>query len=420
MIQLAIIILGFGVAHAGELFAPVLVSPAAQGQPIVQEQQDLQQFVQILSRAPTLRAMRLRYAASQRAEAGAGRLPDPMIGLGYARLRMPMENRPIYEAMIEQPLPRWGERDAARAMAVADSAMASAALHIDIGMLAGQIAMLLAELDGLQARMDEGQFEFKRIRALSDTISARVGQGSATVLDRLAVDTRLESLQVRIADWERQMADKSAEIRAWLAIPATQDLPTFTAPVPATLNVEQTPKIRQALAERDMALAALQAVQSMRRPMMAVGVRGMLEETDDGNERTIGATLSISLPVAHEAIRADIDAALTRVHAAEQLIEAARLQSQAAVNVAKRAVEQAQRITTLATTLIARADAEQQALITAAAGAGVSIAAILDVSDRLAELRIDLIDATVSANLARAELWPHVVMDMPVVTGTKP
>ena len=164
-------------------------------------------------------------AAEQRAEAGAGRLADPMIGLGYARLRMPMENRPIYEAMVEQPLPRWGERDASRALAVADSAMAAAGMQRDVGMLAGQIAMLLAELEGLHARISEGKYELKRIGALSDTISARVGQGSATVLDRLAIDSRSESLIIRIADWERQIADKSAAVSyTHLTLPTNREV----------------------------------------------------------------------------------------------------------------------------------------------------------------------------------------------------
>ena len=400
--------------QAGDVSTPISINSA------VNEQRFLNEFVQALSKAPTVHALRLRYAAAQRAEAGAGRLADPMIGLGYARLRMPMENRPIYEAMVEQSLPRWGERDASRALAVADSAMAAAGMQREVGMLAGQIAMLLAELEGLQARINEGNFELKRIRALSDTISARVGQGSATVLDRLAIDSRSESLAIRITDWERQIADKSADIRAWLAIPTDQPLPIFVAPMPATFDAQQTPEIRQALAERDLALASLQAAQAMRRPMTAIGVRGELEETEDGNERTIGATLSISLPVAHGAISAEIDAAQTRVHAAERLIDAARLQSRTAVEIARRAVDQAQRTTVLATTLMTRADAEQQALATAAAGAGTSITAILDVSDRLAGLRVDLIDATVSANQARAALWPHVLMVLPPVKGTEP
>ncbi len=414
MMRISLFIFSMCILQAGEVSTPITTNS------VENEQRVLNEFVQTLSKAPAVHALRLRYAAAQRAEDGAGRLADPMIGLGYARLRMPMENHPIYEAMVEQSLPRWGERDASRALAVADSAMAAAGMQREVGMLAGQIAMLLAELEGLQARINEGNFELKRIRALSDTISARVGQGSATVLDRLAIDSRAESLAIRITDWERQIADKTGDIRAWLAISADQPMPIFVAPVPATFDAQQTPAIRQALAERDLALASLQTAQAMRRPMTAIGVRGELEETEDGNERTIGATLSISLPVAHGAISAEIDAAQTRLLAAERLIDAARLQSRTAVEVARRAVDQAQRTTILATTLMTRADAEQQALATAAAGAGASITAILDVSDRLAGLRVDLIDATVSANQARAALWPHVLMILPPVKGTEP
>ncbi len=123
MMRISLFIFSMCILQAGEVSTPITTNS------VENEQRVLNEFVQTLSKAPAVHALRLRYAAAQRAEDGAGRLADPMIGLGYARLRMPMENHPIYEAMVEQSLPRWGERDASRALAVADSAMAAAGMQ---------------------------------------------------------------------------------------------------------------------------------------------------------------------------------------------------------------------------------------------------------------------------------------------------
>ncbi len=370
---------------------------------------DLQlQFITQLRQAPIVRSLLFRAEAAEHAQVSAGRLPDPELQVGYARMRMPMETRPIYEIMAAQSLPRWGERDASRALAVATSAEQHAVVERMIGQLASDVAQALAGLTGLQARIAAGEEEQLRINALRNSTDARVANGTATALDRLALDTRSQSLAVRIADWQRQAADLSAHIRSWLALKDTDALPVFVAPDPQIIDTSTTPQIRQALAERDQALASLDTAYAMGRPMTMIGVRGMYEETMSGSERTIGAQLSVSLPVARSAIHADIEAAYARIRAAEQQVIAARLQATYMAGIAERAIKQAERAEELVKLLAARASAEQESLITATASAQQPITILLDIIDRLSDLRIDLIDATVSAQQARATLWPYV------------
>lgn len=376
-------------------------------------------FLQILAQAPRVRALIAQRQAMRHLEGAAGRLADPMLGLGYARKRTPMETMPMYEVMLEQPLPRWGERDAARARAASATRMSEAEIVAELSMLASDVAMALAEIDGLRAQVSEGEAEEQRIAALSRAIDAGVASGDAGALDRLAIDTRRERLRLRLDDQRRLMADRAAEIRGRLALPPEATLPAFAAPAPETIDPAHTHLILDAEARRLEALAELQEARAMGRPETALGLRAGREVADDGNEDTIGVTISISLPVARGAIAANEDAAHARLRAAEQLTEAARWRTTTAIAATRRAITQAERADRLASGLLERAQAEQQTLTAALASAGGDITAVLDLHDRLAELRLAVIDARVQARQAQAGLWVHVIPVLPS-PGTTP
>lgn len=374
---------------------------------------DERAFLLVLAQAPQVRALLAQRQAMRHLEGAAGRLADPMLALGYARRRTPMETMPMYEVMLEQPLPRWGERDAARARASAATRMSDAGIVAEVSMLASDVAMALAEIDGLAAQVNEGEAEEQRIAALSRAIDARVASGDAGVLDRLALETRRERLLLRLDDQRRQLADRTAEIRGRLALPPDAALPTFAAPAPESIDPAHTHLVLDAEARRLEALADLHEARAMGRPETAIGLRAEREDGEGGNEDTLSVTISISLPIARGAIAATEDAAHARLRAAEQLTAAARWRAIAAIDTTRRAISQAERADRLANGLLARAQAEQQTLSAALASAGGDLTAMLDLHDRLAELRLAVIEARVQARQAQAALWAHVIPMLP-------
>lgn len=374
-------------------------------------------FLQALGRAPEVRALLARQRALRHLEGAAGRLPDPMLGLGYARKRTPMETMPMYDVMLEQPLPRWGERDAARALAASATRMGEAEVATALAMLASDLATALAESEGLHARVGEAEAEERRIAALTTVVDARIASGDAGVLDRLAVDTRRERLRLRLDDLRRQLDDRTTEIRGRLGLPGDTALPPFAAPTPDAIEPAHTPAALEAGARRQEAHAAALEARAMGRPETAVGVRAEREAGDDGNEDTVGVTVSISLPVARSAIAAGEDAAQARLHAAERAAEAARHRATTAVANARRALAQAERAEHLAGALLTRAHQEHQAVIAALASGGADLTEAIMLYDHLAELRLEVIEARTSARQAQAALWLQVI---PLVPSTAP
>ncbi len=377
-------------------------------------------FLAALAQAPQVRALIARQQAQHYLETSAGRLPDPMLNLGFARKRMPMETRPMYDLSLEQPLPRWGERDAARSLAASATRQSEADIAALIGQLASDVASALAECDGLTARLHEGEAEELRIAALGRAIDAKVASGDAGALQRLGIETRRERLHLRLEDVRRALADRLAEVRGRLALTPTAALPPFAAPQPDAIDPARSPLALAAEADRLSALAMMQEARSQGRPATAIGVRAEHEVGDAGNEDTIGVTVSISLPIARAAIAANEDAAHARVRAAEQAAEAARWRTQTAVANVQRAVAQAARADQLAGGLLARAEAEQQTLTAGLGSGGAELAALLDLYDRLAELRLDVIDARVAAQMAQAGLWAHTIPALPAPTTVTP
>jgi adhesin transport system outer membrane protein len=402
------------------LLAGALAAGAAEAAPGTVPADDQRAFLAVLVRAPQVQALIGRRQAARHLEAAAGRLPDPMLGFGYARKRTPMERMPMYEVMLEQPLPRWGALDAARALAASATRMSDAEIAGEVSMLAADLARARAEVDGSRARLAEGEAEQGRIEALARAIDARVASGDAGVTERLGIDTRRERLLLRLDDLRRTLADHEAGIRGQLGLAPDAALPPFAAPMPDGIDPAQTPAALDAEAQRAQALAELQEARAQRHPETAIGVRAEREASDAGNEDTIGLTVSISLPVARGAIAAGEDAAHARVRAAGRQAEAARWRTTVAVESARRAMALAQRASHLATGLLARAEAEQRALTTAIGSGGGDLTAVFDLLDRLAELRLEVIDAQVAARQAQASLWLHLVPELPVAEAAKP
>lgn len=363
-------------------------------------------FVHSLSRAPAVQAAQERILAARRGADAAGRLPDPMLGAGYARKSTSMERWPMYDVSIEQPLPRWGERDARRARASAETAMGEAELLDTVGDAAAEIAIALAEAEAARATLAVIDGQIARASALEAGIAARVAAAGAAIAEQLGVQSRLAALRVERDTVERTAIDAEQEVRGRLGLPPTAPLPPFAAPDRAGIVLERVPGVLVAQARGADADAMFSEARASRYPETALGLRYEREQQPGDPMDTVGLELRISLPVWQGASAGLEDAAAARRRAARRDAEGWRYRAQALIGRAERAATVAATARTAAMETRARLDAAYEALIRSIASqGGAGLAPALDLLDRLGDAERMVIAAEAAARQAEAGLW---------------
>lgn len=387
-------------------------APATQATPA-----DKAAFLRSLALSPAVQAAQERILASRRAAGAAGRLPDPMLTAGYARKSTSMERWPMYDAMLEQPLPRWGERDAMRAKASAETAMSEAELQEALGETAAEVAAMLADADAARATLTLVEGQISRAISLQSTISARVAAGTAAIAEQLAVKSRLAALTVERDTMQRMVTDAEQEVRGRLGMLPTAPLPPFTAPERTTLKLDRVPGVLAAHAKIADAESMFSEAHASRYPETSVGVRYEREQQPGEPMDTIGLQFSVSLPVWQNASNDLEEAALARRRAAHREATGWQFRAQTLLGRAERAETVATTARTAAQETKARLDAEYDAMIrTAATQNGSSLISVLDVLDRLSDAERMVIDAEAAARQANASLWRLAPPDLSSVT----
>ena len=364
------------------------------------------QFAVALAGSPALAAARAQVEAAERGAAAAGVLPDPMLGVDGGRMHGMGETGWMYGAMLEQPLPRWGERDAQRAGASAGVRGARAAYRVAVGEHAAGIAAAAAEAAAASATAVVQREALGRIDALRAVIDARVASGAASSIELLAIASRRDALELSIAAAERRVADAQAEIRGRLGVPPDAPLPPLALPDPATIDIGRQPAAESARAAQDEAAAAADAAGSRGRPETSVGARWEREDAGlDSQTDKFSLALTVSLPVWRGAYDAGVEAARARERAAAHEIHAAAWMARSRVERAKRADEQAERAIAVADTARTRAATAAESVLQRVASGSASVTEVLDLLDRAAEAREQAIEARLLADTARADLW---------------
>jgi outer membrane protein TolC len=364
-------------------------------------------FLAALMQSPAVGAAQERVLAAERAVGAAGVLPDPMLGGELGRKRPEQgDDMRMYGVMLEQPLPRWGERDAERAMARAGVGAARADHAQALGEHAAEVAAMLAEA---AAAAQEGELltaAHARVVALQAVVRARVASGGASLGEALALETRAEQLAVDIADRERMRRDAEAEARGRLALAVDAALPPPAWPDPAAIDAAATPMAHRAAAMRDEALAQERAARARGNPETAVGVGWEREAAGtDMQEDTVTLNLRVSLPVWRAAYADGAGAARRRARAAAHEAHAAAAMAQSRLDRARRAIAQAERAAIAAAAIAARADADYDALLRQVSTGGADALRALDILDRVTEARLAAVVAARASRLALAELW---------------
>ena len=367
-----------------------------------------------VSEAPALQAARARAEAARARRASAGRFPDPQLEGMYSQVRRPMgmEQYPMWEVTLSQPLPKAGERAADRDRAAAVVSMAEADYALMAGEMAAETAMALAEAEAARARAALLERQVERGERILAGLDARLGAGAGRVADRLAVQSRVAALRLLIEQEARMADDALAEARGRLGLAPDARLPPFSAPSSAEIDPAALPALRLASARADEARAMARMARASARPMTAIGLRFEREEERMGNMDTIGVAFMTELPFRSRGYaRAETAAARAEERAARAEAEAAGHRARSALARAERAERLSATSRRLAEETAARLDAEQESLLRSAGTPGMpgetSVLLLLELLERQTDTRLQLIDAEFAARAARAELWRH-------------
>ena len=373
-------------------------------------------FLDRLAEAPAVQAARQRVHAAHRGEGAAGRLADPMLSAGLSQRSTAAEAWPIYEVMVEQALPRWGERDARRMKALAESGFMAAELQDVLGETAAEVASMIAEAEAARAKTTLLEGQITRASTLKASLDARIASGSAGLGEQLAVQSRIAALTVERDTSRRQVADAEEEVRARLGLEVNEALPSFAAPVATAVDPERIPGVLLARAKGGESAAMLQEAQASRSPETSIGLRYEREEVPTEPMDTIGLQVRVSLPVWRGASDDLEESARFRQRAARRDEAAARAKARSLVGRAERAATVAASARAAAQSTQGRLDAEYASLIRTAAIQGTGLMPVLEVLDRLGEAEFQVIEAEAAARQAAASLWrlaPPVPAQLP-------
>lgn len=381
-------------------------------------------FLTALAQSPRVAAARARLSAARRGGEAAGVLPDPKIGVDIGRASPRSGSAsPMYGAFLEQPLPRWGERDAARLNATAATRMGEADLSETIGEEAARVASALSEAQAWRATIILRHEAELRIQVLKDIVHGQLASGAAPVGAAVALDTRAQELALQISDAERQVADADAEVRGRLGMASTDPLPSVAYPQLNGIDVAVTPLGLRATAAQAAAAAEERGAEARGNPETSVGVgwereRAGMPDQDD----RVRLSFTMSLPLYRAAYEASADAARARARAATHEVNGSRWMTRSQIERATRAQVQAERARKVAGALAERTRTEMDA-ITQQVGipqqmASGSLVQVMDLLDRITAAQQQMIDAELTNALAMADLWRLAPPILPDVRST--
>lgn len=369
-------------------------------------------FLLAVDGAPEVHVARARLLAARARAVGAAVLPDPTVSVEGSRMRR--GGAEGLEVRLEQELPRWGERDAERAMAAADAAMARAELDEARGMVAAEVAAALARARSARDRAALLDEEAARLRALAELVTASVAAGGdASASDALALRTRVASAGLMAEDLRRMALDAEDDARSRLDLPTGMDLPDPLLPDAAEVARGSFAPLRMARARLAGSRARAAMARSHGFPMVGVGVgweREDLAMADDG----LMAMVEVSIPLYRDAHRAQVHAARAEGEAARRQLEAEAARAHALLRRARRAAEQAERAHRIGDETQARVEAELEALRgrlaagLAGMGGGDILMRIFDRLDASASARTAAIEARTEAEAMAADLWRFI------------
>lgn len=323
-------------------------------------------------------------------------------------MRVPAMGMDGYMIEVEQPLQRWGERDAERAMATARLVMAEAEYAAARGRVLSMAGRAQAEANAADAMAVLDQEIAARARSLADLVArSSVATGKGSVREVLTLQSRAAEFDVMILRDKRMAADARGEVAAVLGLAADALLPTLTTPDPTTIDPERAPEARMAQARVVMANAQLAMAVARGRPEVAVMGRWRQQGEEDADAWEGG--LRLSIPLWRDAYGGAADGGRTERLAALSDQAASVLDARELLARVARARDLAQRTRTWASETSARLDSELETIASdAATGMGGATAMLFERFDQLVDAKRATIIAETAALTAQMTLWALV------------
>lgn len=282
-----------------------------------------------LARAPGLQAARARVAARGELEVPAGALPDPMVESVLQNVGFEPSLGDDEDAMLgieaRQALPYPGKRAAARSVAVAETAEATAMLAELERSVAAEVATLYARLYALDHERETLTAARELVDLLEQVALGRYSTGEGDQEGVLKIQIQGQRLSERIGDLENERHGTVAALNRWLDRPGDAPLAPIEA-LPSAVAVGPDAEYRALTGSTEVARAAA-AVRLAERRVEQAGLELKPDFTAGAGFAARGGfdpILSVRFGVEWPLWRRQKQ--LPRLHAAELELEAARRQ----------------------------------------------------------------------------------------------
>jgi len=370
------------------------------------------EFIEAVLHSPSVEAALQRSKAANQRINASGRWGDPELEGMYAGKDTPEESMPMWGVTLKQALPKYGERKADRARAQAATIMAEAEARMMAGEVASETARALAERDAARLRVSLLQRQLEQTERALAAVDVRIGTGQGRLSESLALQSRVTSLRLEVEKETVMVDEAEREVRQMLGLDADVSLPEFDAPNPEDMKVELAPGIQSLDAQKNEARAMTDMARADARPMTEVGLLFEREESNAGNEDTIGVTFMTDLPWnSRRYARAEALAALAELESREAEIDVLKRRLESDRIRAERLIHFAELTQKTVKENQARLDREYEAWIETTGTGGAmessSVLMLIDLLDRSTELHLQAIEAETAARTARADLWRY-------------
>lgn len=369
-------------------------------------------LIEAVGQAPAVEAALQRSEAALLRTGVAARWADPELEGMVADKETPEDRMPMWGVSLKQPLPKYGERSAARARAQAAQAMAEAEADLLAGETARAAAEAIAAYESAGQRMALLTRQLEQTERTRAAVEARLGTGQGRASEELALQSRVTGLRLTLAQEQRRRDDADSELRQQLGLRPDDPRPAFEAPEPDQIRADAAPAQRLVEAQQAEARAMMHMARAEGRPMTSVGVSFEREEVELGNEDTIGVVFMTELPWnSHRYGRAEERAAKADLAGRTAEADALRRRIEADVGQARRLIRLAGETRASVEETQKRVEQEYDALVNAAGATGMadgsSVLMLLELLDRSTELAMQVIEAETDARMARAGLWRY-------------
>lgn len=344
-----------------------------------------------LERSPRLATLRHETSAALARAGAAGLWDDPQLSIGRSRKDSPEGRGQIWDLLLSQRLPIWGQRSAER-QAQGFKARA-AALHEKIAALEIEHGVWidlyrLASLSNLKRHSAERRLRLTEIRK---HLTGRPFASPSQLVDKALVELRLRDLESEFARIELGEASvrKGLERLTGISMAEPPAVNWIEHPAPPSATVEDSAIASSPLVQRQESAATaaekeLNATGKERLPEPTLGIGGS-DESQGSREKVRGVSIGIGVPLAAWRGRR-IEAARESLAAERAGVDAEKLDSALALErAALRAREAGRRIERYPLTLAEDLDAQLEKADESLHKSLVGVLAFLELEDRAHE-----------------------------------